>query len=234
MKEVWSFIETEDKKLHATALQMASEAKRNSKFFSAIPCGIYMGPAVKDFDELEKHGLDKIYYFETKETLTPEIISENIVKLSIHFNPEMICLASTPLGAELGSRVSARTGKGLLSNCIDFEQTEGELIARRSQFEGKASGYYSWLSEPPYIVTLNLNSLEAVKFNKATGNLKIVNMEFIRPTNEKTKLLSRWKLPLTEIDLSEASIVIGVGGGIKSKEFMKEVYREKYSIKDSI
>lgn len=220
-REVWSFIETQKGKLHDTAHKMASEAKRNSRLFDGLPCGVFFGSSISLLQELEPYGLEKIYFFQVEGNLLPEILAENICSLAFKRHPKMITFASTPVGAELGARVAAKLGKGFISNCVDFEFREGNLVARKTIFVGKASGYFTWLSEPPYIATINLDSLEALKSNGSTRP-EIVYEEFKEPAH-KTTFVKRWKLPLSEVDISEASVVIGVGGGVDKKEFMEVV-----------
>ena len=66
-KEIWSFIETEDGKLHYTAAKMASEARRDSKLFEGIPCGVFLGPptSISLLADLKVYGLKKIYFVES-------------------------------------------------------------------------------------------------------------------------------------------------------------------------
>ena len=217
-KEVWSFIETEKGKLHDTAPKMASEARRDSRLFNGLPCGIIFCPSTSLLQELGPYGMEKIYFFQVEGNLQPEILAENLCSLASQRHPEIILFASTPVGAELGARVAAKLGKGVISNCVDFELREGNLIARKTIFEGKASGYFTWLSDPPYIATINLDSLEAVKVGGKTRP-EVVHEKFKKPAT-KTTFVKRWKLPLSEIDISEAPVVIGVGGGVDKKEFM--------------
>lgn len=219
-KEVWSFIEVDKGKLHDTAFKMASEAKRDSKLCNGLPCGVFFGPSVSLLQELEPYGLEKIYFFQVEGNLLPEVLAENFFSLVCRENPEVVLFAATPVGAELGARLAAKLGKGFISNCVDFEMREGSLVARKKIFEGKASGYFTWLGGSPYIATVNLESLEAVK---VTGKIKpeIEHEAAVQPET-KTLYLKSWKLPLSEIDITEAPVVVGVGGGVK-KEFMEVI-----------
>lgn len=219
-KEIWSFIETEDGKLHDTASKMASEAKRDSKLFEGIPCGVFFGPStsISLLEELGLYGLEKIYFIESEDYLTAEILAENLYYLSSKRPPQLMLFASTPLGVELGARVAARLRKGFISNCVDFEFMEGKFTARKPIYEGKSYGYYTWCNEPPYVATVNLTSLEAVEADKRMEP-EIVHVEY-KGLQTRARLVKRWEMPLSDLDISEARLVIGVGNGVDRREFM--------------
>lgn len=217
-QEVWSFIELEKGKLHDTVAKMASEAKRHSRLSEGKPCGVFFSPSASFLKELEVYGLEKIYFSEVKDNVTPEALADNFCSLISKWFPELVLFAHTPLGAELGARIAAKLGKGFISNCVDFEFREGNLVARRPIYDGKAYSYLAWLGNPPYIATVNLVSLEAIEEEQRIEP-EILHEEF-RELATKTHLVKRWKLPPSELDISEAPVVIGVGGGVDKKEFM--------------
>jgi len=167
--EIWSFIETDEGKLHDTAAKMASEARRNSKLFKkGIPCGVFFGPStsISLLEELQAYGIKKIYFVESEDHLSGDTLAENFCSLVAKRSPELILFAATPLGAELGARVAASLRKGLISNCVDFEFIQGKFGARKPMYEGKSYGYYTWCNEAPFVATVCLTSLEAIEADK--------------------------------------------------------------------
>ncbi|MBL7204122.1 MAG: electron transfer flavoprotein subunit alpha/FixB family protein [Desulfobacteraceae bacterium] len=219
-KEIWSFIESEDGKLHDTAPKMVSEAKRDSRLFDGVSCAVFFGPpsSISLLKELEAYGLEKIYFIKSEDNLTPEILAENIYSLASERHPELILFPHTPTGGELGSRLGAKLKKGVISNCVDFELKGGKLTARKPIYEGKSYGYYTWRNEPPYIATINLTSLEAAEADKRIEP-EIVHEKY-KGLRTKASLVKRWKMPLSELEITEARLVIGVGNGLDRKEFM--------------
>ncbi|MFH0728464.1 MAG: electron transfer flavoprotein subunit alpha/FixB family protein [Pseudomonadota bacterium] len=222
-EEIWSFIQMEGGRLHSTALGMASEAWRHRKCFNATPCGVAFGPAASiDFlSELGRHGLAKVYFVETGEDRSPELLAENLSAILLEKKPRLVLFPATPTGAEIGARVAARMRKGFISNCIDIESDKGGLVARKPVYGGKAHGYVHWLTEPPHLASIHCASLEAVEQDpKATA---IVLRESFRVTQCKTTLVKRWQVPLAEMDITEARVVIGVGNGVDTPAAMGEI-----------
>jgi len=214
--ELWSFIEFDFVKHRAcdTAFQMASEAKRDAKILEAKPCGIIFSPYVPD--ELKRYGLEKVYFFETTEAIPPEIVAENIYSQALNNQPKMILFPSSATGAEIGSRVAAKLQGSFISNCIDFEVKGREIIARRPIYRGVANQYVKFLGDPPYVATIDLKSLDAVE--EEEREIEVIHIQ-IENKKSKTRILRRWKLPPSEMPITEASVVIGVGGAV-DKEFM--------------
>lgn len=224
MKEVWAFIETRNGKLDSTATKMAAEAKRDSKIFGAIPCGVSFGlfpSSLSALKQLRTYGIEKIYVLEEEGPTHPDVIVESLCSLVLKRDPEAILFAGTASGSEIAAKLAAKLGKGFVSYCVDFEFREGRLVARKPVFGGKAHAYFAWKGEPPYIATVDLHSLEAIEADKS------VDPELVREkpvkTKENTKFLRRWQVPLSDLKMEEARIVVGIGGGLENKEFMKSV-----------
>lgn len=218
VKEVWSFIELEKGKLHETATKMASEALREAKLIGGKPCCILFGSTDKLIKELQPYGVEKFYFFQTDKEITPEIKCENICSLARKYSPQFILFAHTPLGVELGARVAAKLKKGFISNCVDFEFEGEKIVARKPIYNNKAHRYLTWATDPPYIATIYLDSLEALEVDEKISPEIVYEELKIKPG--KTRFVKRWVVPPSEIDITEAPIVIGVGAGVDKKDFM--------------
>lgn len=220
-QELWAYLQSQGKKLHGSAAKMASEVKRATRFFSGSPCGVLFhdNPAV--VDELKNYGLEKIYFFHLQEELTPEEMAGQIFSLAEINDPEAIFFAANAKGSEVGARLAAKMRKKLYANVIDYEEKGKELIARKPLFGRKGCGYYPITAERPHIATIYEDALDAI----ATRESKKVELVYpgcsqMRPGARRLK---RWKLPLHDISLQEAAIVIGIGGGVKDKSFISEI-----------
>jgi len=221
--EIWSFLETENGKLQSTAPKMASEATRDCGLFEAMPCGVLVGPSsnLSLMEEIEGYGLEKVYFIEAEEPLSPEALAEKFVFLTNNQVPQLMLFAATPFGSDLAARIAARLKKGIVSNCADFELIEGKFTAKKPVHEGKSYGYYNWCGNLPYIATVNVDSLEAVEADKKIAP-EIVHEKYeALPT--RTHLAKRWKIPHSELDITESRLVIGVGNGINKTEFMQVI-----------
>lgn len=221
--EIWSFIEIENGRLHDTACKMAAEARRTAGIFDGIPCGVLFSlNDCSPWGELQAYGLKRLYVLKGEGVYSPEVIAYALHRTIIKSNPHFVLLADTPLGAEVGGRLAHLLGKGLIGNCTDFERDQGKPVARRPVYEGKADALISWMTPPPHIATISLSALEDVK---AKDNLQPeIITEEVPAVVTRTTLIKKWKVGLSELDLAEAEVVIGVGRGVNA-EFMEVVNR---------
>lgn len=231
-KEVWSFIEIEKGRLHDTAPKMASEARRISQIFGAKPCGVLFSSPYILIEDLEPYGLERIYSFQAKDSQSPETIVNALFSLTLQLSPEFFLFASTPLGSELGARLAAKLKKGLISNYVDIELEEGVPIARKPVHGGKAHLIARWVTPPPYLATVNLDALEAVEAEQRVKP-EIVT-EKLEALEGKSTFIRRWKVDLSELDISEANVVIGVGKGVDKEESMEAIEKLAESLEGVI
>ena len=231
-REIWSFIEIENGRLHDTACKMAAEARRTADIFDGTPCGVLL--SVKDcisWEELESYGLQRLYALEGEGPYSPEIIAHALYRTTIKSNPHFVLLANTPLGAEVGGRLAGLLESGVIANCTDFELDHGKPLARKPVYEGKADALVSWMTPPPHVATISLSALEDVKV-KNKLEPEIIREE-VGVMASCTQLIKKWKIGLAELDLAEAEVVIGVGKGVNA-EFMGVVNRLAGMIKGVI
>jgi len=222
--EMWSFIEMEDGKYHATGCKMAAEAGRTAKIFDLEPCGIIFGDtaSLKNIEELEWYGLKKLYYFYGRDAFTPEKIAAVLHQAASSHFPEFIQFADTPTGAEIAARLAAIMEKGLITGCTDFE-IEGETkLARKPVYKGRMDVLATWATPPPHLATIQTMALEDIK--ETQRNKPEVITQRVEETPGHVNMIKKWDVSLTELDITEARVVIGVGKGVSS-EFMKTVKR---------
>lgn len=232
LPDVWSFLEIENGDLHDNARKMAAEARRAARIFNIAACGVIFGSCSSGaLEELKWYGLKKVYIFQGEPPLSPEVIARSIHAATERLNPQFILFENNPSGSEVAARVAASLERGLISGCIDFESADGQPIARKTVYDGKAHAIYSWTSPPPYLATIDSSALEDVK-DKSQTETEIIHEEV---TGEQclTGLLRKWEVGLAELDLSEARIVIGVGKGV-GVEFMETINRLARAIKGVI
>jgi len=232
LPEVWSFLEIENGDLHDSARKMAAEARRAARVFDIAACGLIFGPCSSGaLEELKWYGLKKVYLFPGEPPLSPEAIARSIQAATERLNPRFILFENNPSVSEVAGRVASSLERGLISGCIDFESADGQPLARKAVYDGKAHAIYSWTAPPPYLATIDSSALEDVKEKNQT------EPEIIREEVESgeclTGLLRKWEVGLAELDLSEARIVIGVGKGV-GVEFMETIDRLAGAIKGVI
>ncbi len=221
LNEVWSFLETHGNNLLETAESMATEAKRTAKLFNAQPAGIIFGKDPEAFvEKLQPYGLEKLYCCRQDLPLAPETIAQSIQAAAINDSPQFILFADTPLSTDIGARVAAGLQRGFISSCKDFStevNTETQTpIARKSIYGGKADAFITWTTPAPYLAGIALEALETTTVAGASTP-KVVDIA-LSTLPSKNQLEKSWAVELSQLDLSEAKVVIGVGKGVTSDQ----------------
>lgn len=215
--EVWSLIESAGSGLHQAATKVAAETTRLGNLLDGTPCGVIVtnGRAVED--ELAPFGLQKLYLMRPGASglPTPEAYAHALTALVSKRQPYLVLFGATAFGSEVAARVSARLGTGLISNCIDFAREDQRLIARKAVHNGKAHLTMTWSAPPPHIATVELEALEAIE-EKSRAPIEVIE-ETVEGGQLGTELIGRWKTEPGQLDLTEASLVIGVGQPILSR-----------------
>lgn len=123
-EEVWSLLETQNNRLHGTALKMAAEARRTAKIFGGLACGLLLGPDPEShLPALAPYGLDKVYLCPTAQPPTAETFASFLAAAARELDPRFVLLAHTPTGAEAAARLAASLARGVVCECTDFEKS---------------------------------------------------------------------------------------------------------------
>lgn len=225
-KEVWSFIEVADKGLDRTAGKIATEATRLGRILGELGCGIIASnESCTSVDELGSFGLRKLYHVNAENLVawTPEAYAEAVASVVSKHAPHLLLFAATSLGKEVAARVAARLDRGLISDCVDFACGGESVIARRVVYGGKAHMNATWSTGPPYIATVEVESLEAIKLK---GESPETIEERVTLDELRCEVLSRWNADPRELDLGEARLVVGVGRPITVRASELEALRQ--------
>lgn len=212
-------IEIRGETLQDVGRKMAAESRRTAKIFRGDACGVIYGLYSKDIlEELKQYGLKQIYLLQGGSFASPETISYSLQLAALKFKPQFLLFACSPLGIEVAARTAAALQRGIISSCVDFESQSGEILARKVVYGGKADAIVTWMTPPPYVATIDLMALEDVK--ERAQNIPQIIIEEAKEATPVTKLVRMWEIGLSELDLSEAKVVIGVGRGVKSTKSM--------------
>ena len=223
VKEVWAYLESDGNGFHESAHKMVYESRRTAEMVGGSPCGFLLGNGIEDEkNALHLKGLEKLYVIQGAEDFSIETRAKMIGNAIHGKMPEMVLFAGTFTGNELGGRVAAELDRGFISHCTDFEIQNGVLFARKSIYGGKADVLLKWETAFPFLASVHLNSLESVAENGPKPPEVVPLKENVEPPG--AALRNRWRIPLAELDLNEAGIVIGVGKGVPLA-YMPEIYR---------
>ena len=165
--------------------------------------------------ELAEWGADRILRFDPDDAGGPDPFAAALADhVGIHGHMAVV-FAATATGRDLAPRVAARLGVSLLTDCTDVEVAGGALVATRPVFAGKALARVRALSSPA-LLSIRPNVFPARKAPRAAvfeamgagaaGNrpgYRVVGFEASQGV---------------ALDVSEATIVVSGGRGMKGPE----------------
>ena len=121
---VWVFCEQRQGKLQPTVLELMSEGRKLADDMGVELCGLLLG---KDVDgmakELGAYGADKVYIADSPllETYTTDAYAKVICDTVMEKKPEIMLIAATNIGRDLGPRCAARLHTGLTADCTHLD-----------------------------------------------------------------------------------------------------------------
>ncbi|MDR6999161.1 electron transfer flavoprotein subunit alpha/FixB family protein [Neobacillus niacini] len=167
---------------------------------------------------LGKHGANKVYLVGNKEfdVYTTDAYLQALRQVIVEVEPDAILMPHTAIGKDLAPRIAACFGLGLVSDVIDVQVGDGDVIFTRPIYSGKAFEKKKAVSGIPF-ATIRPNNIpvaemsrtfEIVHFNAEIKDLRTFVKEVVRKTTGR-------------VDLSEAKVVISGGRGVKSSDGFK-------------
>jgi electron transfer flavoprotein alpha subunit len=180
--------------------------------------------------DLSRYGADRIYWADDPllKDYSSEAYATILCNLLTSLQPRAFLLGATSMGKDLAPKVAARLKTCLITDCISIDlNDQGQLIATRPIYGGKIRAE----------VMSNLTSLQVATLRQNVFTARAPDETGAASTSEKldrlsiqldvSKLKARVKeiqaTAGTRIELTEASIIVSGGRGLKGPENFKIV-----------
>lgn len=134
--------------------------------------------------------------------------------------PQILLLAHSAAGKDVAPMVAARFAAVQVSDIVALEERGDELVCRRPIYAGKAFAEVV-LDGGLHVVTVRPNNLPKPSASVREGNIQplMVDLPSARITlRDVVKKIS------SDVDLTEASVVVAGGRGVKSAEGFRPLY----------
>ena len=185
------------------SLEAVCEGKRLATELGEPVTAVVMGAGVADAAaELGKYGADRIVVADDA-ALTDfqgEAYANVLCDIMAEVDPKIAIFGSTYTGIELSARVAARKGVGLANECTELKIEDGNLIATRPVYGGRAIAEVE-IAGTPQMVSIRPNMMEIVE-NQAAGEVApfAVNVGDVKVELVETNIEISDKVELTEAD----------------------------------
>jgi electron transfer flavoprotein alpha subunit len=133
-------------------------------------------------------------------------------------NFDLVVATATSFGKDLIPRVAARLGAAYAGDCAGVSSEDGKLIYKRPMFAGNAYGYCELTSR---VQTATARQSEFEPAEPSGGDSPVENIPKVAPGTaaERVAFVSLDQIKSERPELTEASVVVSGGRGVKDKFF---------------
>ncbi len=214
MADVWVIAEARNEELRPSTFELLGIARELAAGGTAAV--VLLGSGVADkAGELGPKGADLTLAIDDPELAqySPDGWSRVVAKLASDRNPDVILTLASARGREIGPRVAAELGVGLLSDVVELRMSDGGLEAVRPIYAGRALATVR-LTGSPLMATLRPSTF-APSEEAGRGEVEAVPLGEYTPGAKATKL----EVVASERpDVAEADIIVTGGRGMGGPE----------------
>lgn len=208
------FIDTAEGHVKKASLEAMSYGAKIANQTNTVAEGVVLGPVTEDLPALGKYGIKKLHHVpgEALNHLDSEAYTKIIAEVANATGATVIIFPNNVDGKAIAPRLSVRLKAGLISGAVALPDTTNGFVVRKNVFSGKAFSLVS-VNTPIKIIALNPN---AYPIQTGEGSAEVVIFNANIPAS-KIKVVNTTKAA-GEVPLTEASIVVSGGRGLKGPE----------------
>lgn len=173
--------------------------------------------------EMIYYGADRVMTVadEKLKTYTSEAYGQALMKVIEEEGPDGIVMGHTSIGKDLTPKIASRLQSGLISDVVDIEKDDDKLVFTRPIYSGKAFEKKVFNSGITF-VTIRPNNIPSLERDESlTGDVSSVDVDLV---DLQTIVRDVIRKTSEGVDLSEASIIVAGGRGVKSADGFKPLY----------
>jgi electron transfer flavoprotein alpha subunit len=218
---VWVIAEERDGEIRKITYEVVSEGRRLADALGQELTAVLLGSGIKDkAGDLAHYGADKVLVADDARLspYTTDAYVSVIGQLVKAEEPAVLLLGASVQGKDLSGRLSARLGVGMAQDCTAFEIQDGNLVATRPIYAGKAYATVTFDNSLPQMATARPNVMP-VNEPDSSKSAEVLEAEFSLDDAElKTKVVDIVRDSSGKIDLTEAERIVSGGRGMKGPE----------------
>lgn len=218
---VMTIAEQRDGEIRKVSYELVSEGRRLADSLGQELTTILLGSGVKDKAPTFGHyGADKVLVADDPrlETYTTDAYVSVIGEMVKANDPAILILGGSVQGRDLSARLAARLGVGMAQDCTVFSIEDGNLVATRPIYAGKAYAKMTFSDSWPQMATARPNVMTLNEPDESKS-AEVIDATFsLDDSSLKTKVVDTMKDESGKVDLTEADIIVSGGRGMKGPE----------------
>jgi electron transfer flavoprotein alpha subunit len=221
---IMTLAEQRDGEIRKISYEVISEGRRLADSLGQELTVVLLGLNIKDKASTSGHyGADKVLVadHELLATYTTDAYVSVIAELVKANDPAILLLGASVQGKDLAARLSARLGVGMAQDCTAFSLENGNLVAVRPIYAGKAFAKVTFANSWPQMASARPNVM-TLSEPDTSRSPQIVDATFNLDSSAiKTKIVDVIRDQAGKIDLTEADKIVSGGRGMKGPENYK-------------
>lgn len=218
MSGILAITEVKDGAFRKVSFEIVSEAIRCAKELGAEVTAAVIGTNVADVaGDLGKYGVKNVIIVDDAklENSYTQPMAEAIEQIIKAKSFDHVFMPATLQGKALSAITAARFQTSAISDCVNITCQSGELIYQRPVYSGKAITTVKATKKPAF-VSLRPNVFPATE---AAGEASVEKMDVTFSDKAfNVKITNVEKAAEQKLDLTEASIIVSGGRGMKEAE----------------
>lgn len=206
-------------RIHNVTFELLGKARELAAVTGQRVMALMIGSGIgEQAKELFCYGADEVYVYDHEglENFLIEPYANVFEDFIRRIKPSSILVGATNVGRSLAPRVAARIGTGLTADCTALEMTpDTDLVQIRPAFGGNIMARILTPNHRPQFCTVRYKIFSKPQRRDVAGT------PIRMPVTEEMLLARAQILDIemkpTDVDISEADVIVQVGRGVKSK-----------------
>src|SRR5690625_4100233 len=174
-------------------------------------------------EEMIHYGADRVIIVEHKKVsgYTSEGYGQAMMEVIQDLSPDGIVMGHTAIGKDLTPKIASKLDSGLISDVIDIETVDQDIVFTRPIYSGKAFEK-KIITDGLTFITVRPNNIVALERDESlTGDIEVKDVEI---TDLRTIIKDVIRKTSEGVDMSEANVIVAGGRGVKSADGFKPLY----------
>jgi electron transfer flavoprotein alpha subunit len=216
--KIIAFAEQRDNKFKKPAFEVVKAARTVADQTGGEVIAVVVGSGVRSIaPELGGYGAHKVIVVEDAHLAlySSTAYATIVAAIAKKEGADAVMVPATAMGKDLAPRVAVKLDAGLVSDCIALKVEQGDILASRPVYAGKA------LTEVRVKSPVKVFSLRPNVFTVGAGSGETAPVELIDvPLTEQDfrSIVKEVKQSSAKLDVAEADIIVTGGRGLKGPE----------------
>ena len=208
------YIDQADQQIKKSSLEAMSYGAAIAKQLGCEVAALVLGTVQDNLADLGKNGAQKVFHLknESLNTLDVKLHSNLIATAAKNANATIVVFAHNINGKAIAPAVAVKLEAGLVTGVSSLPNTENGFVVTKTVFSGKAFASIQ-IDTPIKVIAINQNSFGVVAYENAAA-VEEINIPIPAASIKITKV----EKVEGEIPLTEASLVVSGGRGLKGPE----------------